>query len=72
MSSCEYTLSRSNDRNLHNIIVRVHDIQFFKHDIELLPTSHLLRLSDYISVTLRLSKHDEVEEKIILHKTNDP
>ena len=60
------------DSDICTINFRAYDIQFLKHDIELLPTSHLLHLSNYIAITLILSKHDEVYKTIIMHTANNP
>ena len=49
MRSCEYTLAGSNNCNCSTITVCAYNIKLFKHDIKLIPTSHLLQLSDYIS-----------------------
>ena len=72
MRSFEFTFSGSNNSKCHTITVRACNIQFFKHDIKLLPTSDLLHLTDYITITFRMSNYYEVEKTIIMHKINNP
>ena len=71
MSPCEYTLSIRNNSDRHTIIFQSCDIKFFKHYIQLLNKYYLLHFVDYIAITFRFIKHDEADEKTILHTTND-
>ena len=72
MRSYEYTLDVGNVSNHHTITVRTCDIKKFKHDIKILPTSHIIQLADYNTITLRLRKHDEADETLIIHTNSDP
>ena len=72
MRSFEFTFSGSNNSKCHTITVRACNIQFFKHDIKLLPTSDLLHLIDYITIAFRISKDDESDKTIIMYTINDP
>ena len=72
MRSCAYTLARRNYSDHLTIKVCACDIQLFKHNMKLLPTSNLFHLADYIAITFILSKHDKVDKKIIMNITKNP